>query len=246
MDIGQFSLHAAVEDRHWWFVARREIIFEILRRYVPRNHHKLVLEIGCGTGGNLRYLQGHYRVTGVDISPEAVSFARERLGCPVLEGDFREIYPETFADVDVVLLADVLEHIEDDRGFLSDILSRIRPGGIILLTVPAHDFLWSKHDVVLGHVRRYSRKQLMAVCEGLPVEIEYGTFFNSLLFPLIALYRYLPEGKARVSNLSLPSSLLNRLLLSLFRIEKFLLKIGPLPLGVSFLTVLKKKYDDPP
>jgi len=241
MDIGQFTLHATMEDRHWWFVGRRELIFEILRRYVSPNNEKHILEIGCGTGGNLRFLGKFYRVTGMDIAPEAVRHARERVDCPILNADFGDTYSNVFTDVDAVLLADVLEHVEDDRGFLSDILMRLRSGGVVVITVPAYDFLWSNHDIVLGHVRRYSRKQLLSIRQGLPVDMKYCTSFNSLFFPLIALYRLLPHGASRESDLTLPPAPINNLLLALFRLEKFLLKIRPLPWGVSLMMVLQKR-----
>jgi SAM-dependent methyltransferase len=241
MDSGQFTLHAALEDRHWWFVGRREIICETLRRYVPSCQGNMILEIGCGTGGNLRYLRNWYQGTGVDIAPEAVRLAQERVDFPILEGDFRTLYPETFSGVDAVLLADVLEHVQDDRKFLADILARLRPGGIVLVTVPAHYFLWSNHDEVLGHLRRYSWKELQAVCQGLPVQLEYCTYFNFLLFPLIALYRFLPQKKSLRSDLALPAAPFNSILWLLFCLEKYLLKICPLPWGVSLLMVLKKK-----
>ncbi len=240
MDSGQFNLHAQMEDRHWWFVGRREIIYEILRRYVPPHQDNHVLEIGCGTGGNLRYLLGSYRGTGVDIAPEAVRYARDRVDCPVFEGDFRALGKELFADVDVVLLADVLEHVADDRLFLSDILARLKPGAIVLVTVPAHDFLWSNHDLVLGHLRRYSRDKLQVLLDGLPAGLLCCTFFNSVLFPLISLYRLLHKGKSTASDLTLPLTPVNSLLLFLFRMEKYFLKIAPLPWGVSLLAVLKK------
>ncbi len=241
MDISQFALHAAMEDRHWWFVGRREIVFEVLCRYVPPREGKHLLEIGCGTGGNLRFLRNHYHLTGLDSAGEAVRHARERVECPILEGDFRLLFPERFAGVDVVLLADVLEHVADDERFLRDILERLSPGGVLLLTVPAHDFLWSNHDLVLGHLRRYSRRQLLSLVERLPVEMVYRTCFNFFLLPLITLYRVLPQGKVRGSDLTLPWAPLNRLLCLLLRSEKLLLRWLPLPWGVSHLMVLIKK-----
>jgi SAM-dependent methyltransferase len=241
MDIGQFSLHARLEDRHWWFTARREIILQVLSRHLTPDRQRLVLEIGCGTGGNLLFLRDHYRVMGVDIAPEAVRYARERIDCPILEGDFRALFPNSFPEVDAVLLADVLEHINEDQAFLAGILERLRPGGLVLVTVPAHGFMWSGHDVVLGHVRRYSRKRLRKVWEGLPVEEEFLTSFNTILFPLIVFLRFVARRKTNQSDLTLPSTPLNRLLYRLFSFEKTLLKKMPLPYGVSLLALLKKK-----
>lgn len=240
MDVGQFALHARLEDRHWWFRARREIIFQLLGRYLPPDRDRLLLEIGCGTGGNLRFLGEHYRVMGADIAPDAVRYARERVDCPILEGDFRELFPDSFTGVDAVLLADVLEHVADDRAFLADIVARLRRGGFLLLTVPAHEFLWSGHDRVLGHVRRYSRETLRRAWDALPVKEEFLTPFNCMLFPPIALHRLLVRGGGG-SDLTLPPAPVNSLLLGLFRFEKLLLKMGPLPWGVSLLALLQRR-----
>ena len=241
MDVGQFDLHARLEDRHWWFTARRAIIYQVLSSYLPPDQQRLVLEIGCGTAGNLRSLQEHYRVMGIDIAPEAVRFARERIDCPILEGDFRELFPDAFPEVDAVLLADVLEHVEHDREFMTDVLTRLRPGGVVLVTVPAHDSLWSGHDVVLGHRRRYSRERLRQVWKGLPVTEEFLTPFNSLLFPLIDLYRLTCKGRREKSDLKMPPAPINNMLFRIFSLEKVLLKMGPLPWGVSLLALLKKR-----
>ena len=240
MDPSQFTLHAEIEDRHWWFRVRREIIRRVLELHGHAGDGVHLLEIGCGTGGNLKYLGRFFRVSGVDISPVAVAFARERLSSPVLQGDFRELYPDGFTDVGLVLLADVLEHIEDDRAFLAGVVERLPPGGSVLITVPAHRFLWSGHDEVLGHVRRYSPSGLRDSWGGLPVTEVYFSYFNTLLFPAIALLRLLARSREAKSDLKLPSPAVNRLLYRIFSLEKYAVGKVPLPAGVSLLALLRK------
>lgn len=243
MDISQFHLHARVEDRHWWFRARREIIFEQFRKYLPPATDRLVAEIGCGTGGNLKFLQDHYRVVGVDLSAEAVGYAAQRVAGPVCQGDFRTELAGRWPEVDGVLLADVLEHVPDDREFLRDLLDLLRPGGMVVLTVPAHPFLWSHHDLVLGHLRRYTAPTFRALWQGLPVEQLTFSPFNCLLFPIIALVRLVGGGRGAVgqSDLQLPLPGVNWLLYRLFSLERLLLRGMPLPWGVSYLAVLRKR-----
>lgn len=243
MDISQFDLHARMEDVHWWFRARREIVFDQLSRHVPPGEGQTIAEIGCGTGGNLKFLQEHFRVVGTDISPEAVAYASDRVGCRVLLGDFREQLAGRWGELDGVLLLDVLEHIEDDHQFLADLAASMRPGAVLLLTVPAHGLLWSHHDVVLGHKRRYSARAFHKLWERLPVEELFFSPFNCLLFPLIALARLLRPGKGAPgkSDLALPAPWLNALLYRIFSAERRLLRALPLPFGVSYLAILRKR-----
>ena len=208
----------------------------------PPGEGKLVAEIGCGTGGNLDFLKEHYRVIGVDTSPEAARYAAEKLPCPVLLGDFRKKLAGNWGEVDGVLLADVLEHVEDDAAFVEDIVASLKPGGMLFITVPAHQFLWSHHDVVLGHLRRYSAGELKSLWKGLVVSELFFSSFNTMLFPAIAVCRLLlPSRKGSdESDLSLPSPLVNRFFYALFSFERLLLKLFKLPFGVSYLAVLRK------
>jgi SAM-dependent methyltransferase len=242
MERTEFALHADVEDDHWWFAARREIILAVLAKYLPPGGGQLVAEIGCGTGGNLKFLQEHYRVMGVDIAPEAVSLARARTDCPILQGDFRLCLAGRWQEIDALLLADVIEHVDDDAAFLRDCVLSLRPGALALVTVPAHRFLWSNHDVVLGHRRRYSRHSFRVLWRDLPVEELFFTSFNSLLFPLIALYRLCssPQTPAASSDLRMPAPWVNRMLYTLFSCEKEVVKHVPLPWGVSMLALLRR------
>jgi SAM-dependent methyltransferase len=242
MDIAQFDLHAKIEDIHWWFKTRREIILSVLKRYVPVHQGMLLAEIGCGTGGNLKYFKDYYRVTGSDISPLAVKYASGRAGCSVCPGDFRDAFAGQLKDADAVILADVIEHIEDDAVFIKDVVDLVKQNAIILITVPAHMSLWSRHDVVLGHRRRYTVKTLRALWEGLEAEEIYFSPFNSLLSPFIALFRLLKIAGSdeAASDLSLPSGWINYLLYKIFIAERTLIRLFPLPFGISYLAVLRK------
>lgn len=240
----EFALHAQWEDKHWWFRARRAVIFQILNRFIPAGDSKLIAEIGCGTGGNLRFLQNHYRVIGVDISADAVAFASQRVACPILLGDFREALRDRWGELDGIILPDVLEHVEDDAMFLQDIFCRMKPGCILLITVPAHDYLWSDHDTSLGHLRRYSRDSLRRLWHDAPVDLLYESPFNTLLFPAIALYRMLFKTRSRdasSSDLSMPSPVVNAVLYGIFSVERFIMRRFTLPFGVSHMAVFKKR-----
>lgn len=243
MDISQFDLQAEIEDRHWWFKARREIILSVLEQHVPVHKNKLIVEIGCGTGGNLKVLKDYYRIAGIDISPEAVRYAMQRVDCKVFLGDFRDSLSDLWPDTDAVILADVLEHTEDDLTFLRDIIKSLKPNAVLLMTVPAHNFLWNHHDIVLGHKRRYSAESLRSLWNGLEVGELFFSPFNSFLFPIIAFYRLLRGKKQKhfKSDLSLPPAWLNYLLFKIFSIERLFLKAFPLPFGLSYLVVLKKQ-----
>lgn len=248
MQAEEFSLHAEIEDEHWWFRARRNIIVSLLKRFSSEKPRHVV-EIGCGTGGNLRKIH-HYvdKVTGVDVSEDAVAYARDRVPGEVYAGDFRSVLKDKWQDIDVVLIADVLEHVEDASGFLDDIISSMKPGGLIIITVPAHQILWSHHDVVLGHHRRYEQAQLKALWKGRPVRQLYFSPFNFVLSPLVFMLRLLSlSGKEsqnrdlKTSDLKKHSAPVNSLLYFLFNLESKWLQYFPLPWGCSYAAVIKKE-----
>ncbi len=238
----EFKLHAELEDTHWWFKARRNIILTLLLRFSPIDV-KHVVEIGCGTGGNLKLL-GRYvdKVTGVDVSSEAIEYARERVNGDMLLGDFRQVLKDKWSNIDVVLLADVLEHVEDDVNFLSDIIEAIRPGALIIITVPAHKILWSNHDVALGHKRRYQVNTLNNLWNNRPVKKLFFSPFNFILSPLVFLNRLLLSRakNTQQSDLHEHSVIVNSLLFFLFNLEGRWMRKLALPWGCSYAAVLKK------
>lgn len=241
MQPDEFDLHARLEDHHWWFRARREIIFDLLRRVLPPSHDKRLLEIGCGTGGNLRLLSKHYQAMGIEIDRYAANLAAQRAGCEIRCGDIAVALRETDFVPDTVLMLDVLEHVRDDRVLLEQALALLPAGGLLLITVPADERLWSQHDIVLGHYRRYTQASLAAVWQGLPVEPLLLSGFNTLLYPVVRLARALRGNKAAGgSDLAPVQPWLNWLLYRIFAAEKHLLATVSLPWGCSLVAILRK------
>lgn len=244
MNDDEFKLHAELEDTHWWFRARREIIVDRFLRILPAGREQKIVEIGCGTGGNIRKLAEFYNVMGIDVSSQAIRYATKKIKAPVMFGDFKDILREHWTQIDGVLLADVLEHVNDDREFLGDIIAALKPGTLLVITVPALRFLWSRHDSALGHLRRYQKSDFRALWRGLPVREHFSSYFNALLFPLIALARLLMRRNKSQnpdkSSLGPVNTVLNEVLSGIFGMEKHILHWFRFPFGVSLIAVLEK------
>lgn len=190
MQSAQFQLHARIEERHWWFVGRRRILRDVVREVLPPRSGHMVIDVGCGTGANLAGFADGYECVGIDTSQEAISLARERF--PKIRficGYAPQDLGETAGRAGLFLLTDVLEHVPDDRALLSQLVTAAKPGGFILLTVPADMSLWSEHDVSFGHYRRYDLEQLSQVWAGLPVTALAISYFNSRLYPAVKAVR---------------------------------------------------------
>ena len=232
----------SIEDVHWWFVARRDIVMECLRSGIPDAPEE-ILEVGCGTGAFLADLARVYpgaRARGVEPSSGARDAAR-RLGCDVVEGVF-DALPASDESIDLVVALDVLEHCESEAAALSEAYRVLRPGGHLLLTVPAMPSLWSSHDTVNGHYRRYTAGTLRAAVDLVPLETRRITYFDTLLLPFGAAARTVGrvmrwEGPIGVGT---PVPPLNRALLAVFRSERALLRRGNLPRGMSLLLLATK------
>ena len=218
MQSAQFQLHADIEDRHWWFVARRQILRRMIEAVVPAGRGNLVLDVGCGTGANLGVLAGQYRCVGVDTSADAIRLARSRF--PQIE--FREGFaPQAVEDVleetDLVLMTDVLEHVRDDFELFSSLVASVRPGTYFLLTVPADLSLWSEHDESFGHYRRYDLQRFRQIWDGLPITALLTSPYNSRLFPVVKAIRWWNRrlGHARGAagtDFTMPARPVNRIL----------------------------------
>jgi SAM-dependent methyltransferase len=227
---------AHTEDRHWWFTGRRAILSSLIPRLGLAAQAR-ILEIGCGTGGNLAMLARFGRVSAMESDAGARALALEKTGgrfeiragrCP------REIpfEPRSF---DLVCLFDVLEHIDEDAETLQAVARLLLPGrGQALVTVPAYRWLWSAHDEFLHHKRRYTAAELRAKAARAGLRATALSYFNTLLFPLAAAARLL-----RLEGRAVPALPLNALLHALFSAERHVVGRLALPYGVSLLAVLR-------
>jgi SAM-dependent methyltransferase len=230
---------AELDSRHWWYRARREILAELISRRIALPPDPRILEIGCGTGHNLVMLQRFGRVDAIEIDPAARAIASKRLGRPVMDSPLPALTGVEDRAYDLVAILDVLEHVEADREALESIARKLKPGGRILVAVPAHPWMWSAHDVVNHHKRRYTRKTLNAVVESAGLKLEMMSWFNSLLFPLAAAARF--AGKVRKkedSDDKLPPAPLNALFQAVFGLERYAIGRLPLPPGVSLVAIV--------
>jgi SAM-dependent methyltransferase len=229
---------AELDSRHWWYRARREILAELIRRKVKLPESPRILEIGCGTGHNLPMLARFGRVDAVEIDPAARAIASARLGHAVHDAPLPDLAGVPERSYDLVALLDVLEHVEADREALVSIAARLRPGARILLTVPAHPWMWSAHDVANHHKRRYTRKTLKAAIADAGLKLEELTYFNSVLFPVAAMARVAARlaGKEGSGD-ALPPKPVNTLFEALFGLERHAIGRLPFPPGVSLAAI---------
>jgi len=236
-----FDRMAELDGSHWWYVARREILAELIGRVVRPPPGAAILEIGCGTGHNLAMLSRFGHVEAVELDDQARRLATSRLGRPVLAGSLPGLADDLATRFDLVTLLDVLEHIEDDVAALAGIRRLLKPGGKLLLTVPANPWMWSAHDTVHHHHRRYRQPDLARLLREADLTIDLMSHFNSLLYPAIAAVRLV--GKLRGSSDSddhMPPAPVNSLFHALFASERHLIGRLPMPFGVSLVAVVSR------
>jgi len=235
-----------LEEKHWWFLGRRKIVFSLLRQYLPNKNQLEILDVGCGTGSTLKELEKRGHAIGVDISEEAVKFCKLR-GCRnVYKIDNQGLFFEDEM-FDVVVALDVIEHINNDCAALLEYYRVTKEDGILVLTVPAFNFLWGAHDEINHHKRRYVANELKSKVEKTGFAVERLTYFNTFLFPFVLLARMsqrvtkMVNGRYKPrSDLKLYHSGINDLLKTVFFLENRLLKEYSFLYGVSLLCVAKK------
>src|SRR5262245_22784177 len=240
MDKVLYRQYFEIEDRHWWFVARKAIVLGLLDRYLPASSQRVVLDAGCGTGGLLKDLQRYGKVVAADFSEEAVQYCKLR-GYSICQSSILKT-PIREHSFDCIVGLDVIEHLDEDLVALQELYRICKAGGYLCVTVPAFQFLWSSHDELNHHKRRYSKPQIEVQLRSARFQVLRCSYFNSFLFPIILLGRLISKsgGEEPGPEWRIPSRALNNGLSRTFAAELPLLRGVDLPFGASILAIAKK------
>jgi trans-aconitate methyltransferase len=233
------------EDSHFWFVAREQICLDLIDG-IMKESVKRILDYGCGTGKIAYLLQQRYQdkeIFGADVSDAALDYCRKRGLTNIFDLKNEKLPQNTF---DLIICFEVLEHIEDEMEFLAQVKELLRTGGMIFMTVPAYDFLWSGEDYVSNHVRRYTRKQIKQKIGQAGFRTSKVSYFNTFLFlpivlVLLAKRIFLPQSMYESDFKEVPR-FLNMVLAKIFASEKWFLKHVSFPFGASLLVIAQKEY----
>jgi SAM-dependent methyltransferase len=239
----ELQTHQA-EDRHWWYRGRRSVLDRVISGLGLPEERARILDAGCGSGRNMVELARYGTVTGVELSATSAELARVRNCGEVIEGSVLQM-PFESASFDFAVSLDVIEHLEDDLAALRELRRAVAPGGALLITVPAYQWLWSGHDEINHHHRRYTRRSLQRVAELAGWRQVRTTYFNSLLLPAAIVLRVLDRvnrAKTTESSLDLwvPPEPLNWLLQRPLELESAIIGHGGrIPAGLSLLAVYR-------
>lgn len=247
MDPKEYEKMFHLEDTYWWYQGRKRVVSQLLglKECAPQKRPR-ILDVGCGTGLMLQEMQGRAHCVGMDFSPLSMHFTRKRGIQRLARADAMNL-PVRENAVDLITLLDLAEHLERDRDLFHEAYRALKPGGRLVLTVPAHAFLWSEHDEALYHKRRYSRRVIKERIEEAGFHIHRLTYCITFTFPLIVGFRLLQKviGKKKSepsSHLVILPAWANRLLIWSVDLERLLLRFMNLPFGVTLALVAEKQH----
>lgn len=243
MDVRSYSHINEAQRDHWWYAARRTILDRVLSQvHAEGLPQGTLLDLGCGVGANLPVLEKYGKALGVDMSPEAVEFCKAQGMENVTRADLDHLEGVPANSASVVLLADVIEHLDDEGPCLDAAFGALAPGGALIVTVPAFMFLWSPADDFAHHRRRYTAPELEKVIAR-RFDIQHLTYFNTFLFGLVLAGRGMEKLLNRQGDdtYSVPPSPVNQVLKSIFAAESLVVPRRRLPFGVSLLCVARKR-----
>jgi len=244
MNKNEYKTLHKLESTYWWHVGKNEIINRLIKKYIfPNNTRGKILDLGCGTGSLISQLQQYGEVTGVDSSPEAIRYCRSHGINNLLLAKIETVrLPQN--SFDLVTAFDLFEHVRFDEKMMKKVYTLLKPGGYVLLSVPAHKFLWSEHDEALSHVRRYSKKELRekVLRSGFYItRLTYSIFFFFLPIYLFRTFQtlFIKSSYPKTSYILLPDRI-NAFLIRLLIVEASLIGKINLPMGVSLVCLGKK------
>jgi SAM-dependent methyltransferase len=233
-----------VEEVHWWYIGRRKILSQFVGEAVKdvTDRKPQILDVGCGTGGNVVMLNEHGDAYGIDVSEDAVRFCHER-GLERVELGAADELPFEDGKFDLVTALDVVEHLDDDLGALKEFRRVLRPDGKILIFVPTFMFLWGIQDDVSNHRRRYRLPELLRIVREAGFEVERSTYANITFFtPVLVVRTFMRWFKMKAdTELGIGLSALNKPQGWLFGSERHWLKHFNIPFGVSALCIARRK-----
>ena len=242
MDALVYSELIEQEETHWWFVSRRAITRYLLNLIkIPKNSK--ILDMGCGAGGNLAMLSAYGEVFASEMNDQVREYSSGRNIGSVAYGKLPDEIPFAEQQFDLITMFDVLEHIEDDRAALTAVAGRLQKGGVLLITVPAFQWLFSRHDELHHHFRRYGKTELREKIEAAGFKIEYLNYWNFFLFPVAVTARMLDFFRAKNEHAigtKTPSPVINKILTKLVSVERLLITRIPFPFGLSLMLVARK------
>ncbi len=235
---------AQTEATHWWFVGRRAVLTSVIERLALEPQAR-ILEIGCGTGGNLPMLAAFGQVHALEMDDTARTIAADKTGhrFDIRAGVCPNDIPFRDQKFDLICLFDVLEHIEQDNETLAAARDMLAENGRIVVTVPAYRWMWGPHDEFLHHKRRYTARELRAKLDRAQLRSDKLTYFNMFLFPIAALVRIKDRllRSATSSGTATPPGPINAAFRRILGLESQLLRNFDLPFGLSLLAVVRAR-----
>ena len=241
MEHAEYEVMAAVEDRHWWYGGMRAISAALLDEAFAGHHDLAILDAGCGTGGNARFLRRYGRVAGIDLAADALTLGGPRVPGALARASVLDL-PFADSSFDLVTSFDVLYHraVPDETRALCEVRRVLKPGGRLLIRLPAYEFLRSKHDRAVHTRRRYTLASARELMSAGGLDVERCSYINTLLFPIPLaqrlLERALPTLERGDSDLALPAPLINEALRWPLATEAaWLAHGGSFPIGLSII-----------
>jgi ubiquinone/menaquinone biosynthesis C-methylase UbiE len=232
-----------MEDQHWYFAGKRNLVMSLLADHLVKDKPQ-ILDAGCGTGRTLAELDRHYDVVGMEPNGDALSYASNRGMKRLVSGSLDQL-PFTNEVFDAVTVLDVLEHCDNDCRAMAEIERVLVSEGLLIVTVPSYQWLWSAHDEALHHRRRYTKTSLLMLLEQNGFIVNKISYFNTFVFPLVAIRRLVSKVLKRDSGTAdtdaMPPAFVNSTLYGLQSLERACIGLFNFPFGVSLVCVARKK-----